>query len=255
MNKYELLKLSCFAAACLTCLFALPMVNKGCQFDSTLFNMFFFYICICTETVVRLLFQFWFAVNDENRMQKRGLVLKAITGILYAAWIIYVLNSYVSFTPHCYDPYPSFSLAVFAVIVCFILPQAFLVAVALALLIVFSPCLIYSWCAWRSEQNRLSQTRQGVIDFTPKTSYDKRRFWGITNCVVCCCDFEEGEQVTPLRCDMRHTFHHECIIEWFNTNNVCPICKTHINPEDMRLQQEQIESILEERGRKYDLNQ
>ena len=31
-NKYELLKLSCFAAACLTCCFALPLVNKGCEF-------------------------------------------------------------------------------------------------------------------------------------------------------------------------------------------------------------------------------
>ena len=212
------------------------MINKGCQFDSTTFNIAFFYISICTETVLRLLFQFWFATNDEARMQKRTLVLKAITGMLYAAWIIYVLNTYVSFTPHCYDPYPSFSLAIFAVIICFILPQAFLVVMAMTLVIVFSPCILYSWCAYRSEQNRQSQTRQGVIDYTPRATYDKRRFWGITNCVVCMVDFNEGDIVTPLRCDMRHTFHYECIIAWFDTNNVCPVCRTHINPDDMRLQ-------------------
>ena len=217
--------------------------------------MAFFYICVCTETVMRLLFQFWFATNEEDRMQKRSFVLKAITGLLYAAWVIYVLKSYESFTPHCYDPYPSFSLAIFGVIVCFILPQAFLVMVAVTLVVIFSPCLIYSYCAWRSEQNRLSETRQGVIDFTPKVTYDKRRFWGITSCVVCLVEFNEGDQVTPLRCDMRHTFHYECIVAWFDTNNVCPVCRTHINPDDMRVQKAEIESLLEERGRKYDLNQ
>jgi len=235
-NKYELIKLSCFAAACLTSLFALPQVNKGCEFQSTEFNMAFFYICIVVETVMRILFQFVFATNEESRMQNRGFLLKTVSAIFYAAWVIYVLKSYTSFTPHCYDPYPSFSLSVFAVIVCFILPQAFLVMVGIALLVIFSPCLIYSYYVHRSEQNRLSETRQGVIDYTPKATYDKRRFWGISNCVVCLVDFNEGDQVTPLRCDMRHTFHYECIVAWFDTNNVCPVCRTHINPDDMRQQ-------------------
>ena len=64
-NKYELLKLSVFAALCLICLFALPGVNKGCEFESTKFNMAFFYVCILTETVLRILFQFAI-VNSEN---------------------------------------------------------------------------------------------------------------------------------------------------------------------------------------------
>ena len=233
-NKYELVKLSCFAAACLTCLFALPQINRGCQFQSTQFNMAFFYTCILVETTMRLLVRFLLMRDDQERMQMLNNVIKSISALFYAGWIIYVLKSYESFTPHCYDPYPSFSLAVFAVIVCFTLPSAFLAVVAVVLLAIFSPCIIYQICVHRAEQNRLNETRQGVIEFTPKATYDKRRFWGINNCVVCLMDFQEGDQVTPLRCDMRHTFHHECVVAWFETNNVCPVCRTHISKEDMQ---------------------
>ena len=96
-------------------------------------------------------------------MQTLGFIVKSVSALFYAGWIIYVLKSYESFTPHCYDPYPSFSLAIFAVIVCFTLPAAFLAVVAVVLLTIFSPCLIYQFCAHRAEQNRLNETREGVI--------------------------------------------------------------------------------------------
>ena len=54
--------------------------------------------------------------------QRRNFLVKATTGVLYAAWSIYCLRTFESFTPHCYDPYPSFSLFIFSVVVCFILP-------------------------------------------------------------------------------------------------------------------------------------
>ena len=65
-------------------------------------------------------------------------------------------------------------------------------------------------------------------------------------------DFKEGDQVSPLRCDIRHTYHYECIEPWFRQKNECPSCRTLISPEDTRLQRDEIESILEERGKKYD---
>ena len=36
---------------------------------------------------------------------------------------------------------------------------------------------------------------------------------------------------------------------------MCPVCRSPIGPDDMRLQSEQIEQILNERGRKFDLLQ
>ena len=70
------MKLGCFAAAAMTCLFAFPTENPGCEFESTRFNMAFFYVCIITETVLRILFQFLFVTNDYESMQKRQMFLK-----------------------------------------------------------------------------------------------------------------------------------------------------------------------------------
>ena len=176
--------------------------------------------------------------------------------MLYAAWSIYCLRTFESFTPHCYDPYPSFSLFIFSVVVCFILPQAFIVMCVVTILVIFSPCIVYSLCTQYQETTALRRTRQNVIDYTPKIPYDSRRFWGINQCSICQENFNEGDEVTPLRCDMRHTFHSPCILPWFGTEVdrevKCPLCKSTITPEDMRLQQQEIQSILEERGRKYD---
>lgn len=252
LNRYEMTKLTCFAALCVVNSLALPEANTGCEFESTKYNMAFLYIVIITEFVLRVLFQFLLLTNEEQAMFFRNQILKVITGFLYAAWSIYVIRNFESFTPHCYDPYPSFSLAVFAVIVCFILPLAFLTMFMTLLLVLFSPCIMFSFVTMMRERNALEQTRQGVIDNMPKVKWDKRRFWGITNCVVCIVDFAEEDVVTPLRCDMRHTFHSDCITHWFQTNNVCPVCRTHINPDDMSAQSRDIESILDKRGRLYD---
>ena len=62
-------------------------------------------------------------------------------------------TTFDDFTPHCYDPYPSFSLAVFAVIVCFILPLAFLTMFFTFLLVLFSPCIIFQVYSLILERN------------------------------------------------------------------------------------------------------
>ena len=79
--------------------------------------------------------------------------MKAAAGLLYSAWAIYVLRTFESFTPHCYDPYPSFSLVVFAVMICFILPLAFLTMCITLMLVLFSPCIIYQAVTYYQEQN------------------------------------------------------------------------------------------------------
>ena len=85
-------------------------------------------------------------------MWRRSNILKVMTGILYAAYTIYVLRTYETFTVHCYDPYPSYSLFVFSVMICFILPQAFIVLCAAAMIVIFSPCICYyAIVTWRSE--------------------------------------------------------------------------------------------------------
>ncbi|KAJ4457161.1 hypothetical protein PAPYR_7460 [Paratrimastix pyriformis] len=44
-----------------------------------------------------------------------------------------------------------------------------------------------------------------------------------TQCPVCLCDFEEGDQVRYLPC--LHQFHVACVDKWLLEKATCPICK------------------------------
>lgn len=76
-------------------------------------------------------------------MRNRSNLLAAITGLIYAVYAIYIIRTFETFTVHCYDPYPSYSLFTFAVIICFILPKAFIMCVAATIVVLCSPCICY----------------------------------------------------------------------------------------------------------------
>jgi len=46
--------------------------------------------------------------------------------------------------------------------------------------------------------------------------------------------FTDQDYVTPLACDSRHFYHSDCIEEWLNNKNECPLCKTQQTPKMMR---------------------
>ena len=82
---------------------------------------------------------------------------------------------------------------------------------AAVLIVVFSPCLIITCVAECQRRNESAQTQQEVIDNFPKIPYDSLKFKNEKECSICFLEFEEGEMVTPLPCDLRHTFHSECL--------------------------------------------
>ena len=45
----------------------------------------------------------------------------------------------------------------------------------------------------------------------------------INNCVICFEKFKLNEKIIKLNCF--HIFHKECIENWLNKNNICPVCK------------------------------
>ncbi len=55
-------------------------------------------------------------------------------------------------------------------------------------------------------------------------------------CVVCICDFEEGEQVKKLVCG--HQFHDGCIMAWLKSNKTCPICKFSLGDDEEEIEVE-----------------
>lgn len=46
-------------------------------------------------------------------------------------------------------------------------------------------------------------------------------------CTICFDEYHEGSKVKFLPC--YHHFHAECIDEWFNVKDSCPLCKKHVN--------------------------
>ena len=47
-----------------------------------------------------------------------------------------------------------------------------------------------------------------------------------SNCSICLCDFQPGEEAKMLQC--LHSFHSNCIDTWLHQSGTCPICKTTI---------------------------
>jgi Ring finger domain len=48
-----------------------------------------------------------------------------------------------------------------------------------------------------------------------------------TRCTICFDDYRKGNRIKFLPCD--HHFHVDCIDEWFNVKDSCPLCKKNIN--------------------------
>lgn len=141
-NKYELVKMCCFFVAIMVNLIIWPAVNDSCTFNSTWYNQLFLYYYVIPITLIRMYcLKYW---NREDRVMFRAFIVNAFCGILSAIWVVYLMVGYDSFTPYCYDPFPSLSLAIMCTFVIFIIPQAFITMTLALVILIFSPCLIIS---------------------------------------------------------------------------------------------------------------
>ena len=85
-----------------------------------------------------------------------------------------------------------------------------------------------------------------MIEATPKVPYDEEKFAGIKSCSISFTDFQHGDMVTPLPCDIRHCFYHENLINWFNNKVECPICRTAFTRDMMLEHASNLDKKLEE---------
>ena len=49
-----------------------------------------------------------------------------------------------------------------------------------------------------------------------------------SECPVCLVNFENGDPVVPLTCNIDHVYHIECLLSWADHNYTCPICRQPI---------------------------
>lgn len=45
------------------------------------------------------------------------------------------------------------------------------------------------------------------------------------DCSICLCCFDLGEMLISLPCDKKHSFHANCIRQWLQRQNSCPLCQ------------------------------
>ena len=86
------------------------------------------------------------------------------------------------------------------------------------------------------KQERWKMRAAAVIATLPLMTFAKAELDAMTDaddsalkCLVCQCEYEEGEQQRGLPCG--HVFHQECADEWLGRKDVCPYCSTCIEKE------------------------
>lgn len=80
------------------------------------------------------------------------------------------------------------------------------------------------------QEPRVQYVGTRILPYTPKQrEYDSVED-GDTQCAICLEDFGEGEVISVVGCDGSHIFHPACIQKWLDSQSVCPVCRTFMNP-------------------------
>jgi hypothetical protein len=149
-NKEESIKMVLLAVVVALNMVYIDKENIGCYFEATQFNAIFLYCILLPEITLRLIsMSFW---RTDRFLEARKMIIKCYGPILYACWFLYTVAYYNDFTPNCYEPYPSFGLFIFCVIMVMILPSAFLVICITSFLVLFCPCITFTLAKAYSDQ-------------------------------------------------------------------------------------------------------
>ncbi|CAL8071394.1 unnamed protein product [Calicophoron daubneyi] len=77
------------------------------------------------------------------------------------------------------------------------------------------------------EQVRIA-TRMGLISTLPLFTFDEDKREKMSECIICMCDYEVGEELRTLPC--LHTYHRVCIDDWLMRSLTCPSCLEELRP-------------------------
>lgn len=69
---------------------------------------------------------------------------------------------------------------------------------------------------------------KSIFDRLPTVKFTEETATG--ECAICKCDWEKGDEAVDLPC--HHYFHKDCIKKWFETSNLCPMCRHELPTDD-----------------------
>ncbi len=64
-------------------------------------------------------------------------------------------------------------------------------------------------------EQSIKESKESLVDEDEDESYD---------CTICLASVDDGDKVGILPCS--HIFHAECLAQWIQRRNVCPLCQT-----------------------------
>ncbi|KAG2303242.1 hypothetical protein Bca52824_031893 [Brassica carinata] len=62
--------------------------------------------------------------------------------------------------------------------------------------------------------------------YNKKIEKEKKKMISFEECRICLKEFSNGGMVVTLPCG--HEFDDECIVKWFETSHVCPLCRLEL---------------------------
>lgn len=77
-----------------------------------------------------------------------------------------------------------------------------------------------------------------------KHKFDATKNVAQEQCAICLIDYTNDDEIITLPCDAKHYFHPDCIYEWLNKNNCCPLCKAPITKEALDRQKKQTRTSI-----------
>lgn len=149
--------------------------------------------------------------------------------IVIYTWFVVSLTWWVFSTAHgmkfldseCYHPLKVSLLNLITMVTFYMFMLAPYIGV-----VIFLPQVLYQIWKAVNHQKRQMLAKHYLIKRMPSIVFNKKMFEGSIECSICMEPFKEGvDFVTPLACDARHFYHSDCIEEWLNNKNECPLCK------------------------------
>lgn len=76
-----------------------------------------------------------------------------------------------------------------------------------------------------SRKRKLENLKSDKTELIKNDADISRRSSLLLVCPICLSDILDGELISTLPCDNRHSFHTFCLENWFEKNSSCPICR------------------------------
>lgn len=185
--------------------------------------------------------------EESYRLKRLRSILDSVGMVLLvvgAAWVTSADGCDVT-APHIYSL--CVGLVVFNFLVAF-MPLTFLI-ILFPFVCLCMPCILRLFPRIRGMNQRKGATPEQLAQL-PVHKYKKRggvdeesSLQGngdnqVDECSICLTNFEEGDEIRILSCNMKHFFHKDCADSWFRVNPSCPVCRTALEFPNQNQQQD-----------------